>query len=254
MPGVQSSLKGPGTLYGVGAGPGAPDLLTIRAEQALQRCPVVCLPAGARGESYVGRIIEHLIDPARQEVLTVRFPMQRNREMALPARETVANDVLDRLQAGLDVAFVTEGDPLVYSTFGYLLEAVRRRNTAIPIAVIPGISSVTAAAGAACLPLAAWDERVAIIPATYALGNDEPASLRNLLPLFHTVVLLKVSSVFDALLDLLAEFDLLQHAVFVRRCSTEQEEVVWNLARLRGQSIDYFSLVIVRNPHAIGTE
>jgi precorrin-2/cobalt-factor-2 C20-methyltransferase len=60
-----------------------------------------------------------------------------------------------------------------------------------------------------------------------------------------------VSSVFDALLDVLAEFDLLQHAVFVRRCSTEQEEVVWDLARLRGQSIDYFSLVIVRNPEVI---
>jgi precorrin-2/cobalt-factor-2 C20-methyltransferase len=180
--------------------------------------------------------------------------MQRDKEMALAARETAANDVLDRLQAGLDVAFVTEGDPLIYSTFGYLLEAVRRRGTEFPIDIIPGISSITAAAGAACLPLAAWDERVAIIPATYALGSEEPANLRNLLPLFHTVVLLKVSSVFDALLDLLAEFDLLQHAVFVRRCSTEQEEVVWDLARLRGQKIDYFSLVIVRNPHAIGTK
>src|SRR6266567_138561 len=102
MPGVQPSLKGPGTLYGVGAGPGAPDLLTIRARQVLQRCPVICLPASTRGESYVGQIIEHLIDPARQEVLTVRFPMQRDKEMALAARETAANDVLDRLQAGFD--------------------------------------------------------------------------------------------------------------------------------------------------------
>jgi precorrin-2/cobalt-factor-2 C20-methyltransferase len=174
--------------------------------------------------------------------------------MALPARETVANDVLDRLKAGLDVAFVTEGDPLIYSTFGYLLEAVKRRGVAIPMAIIPGISSITAAAGVAYLPLAAWDERVAIIPAAYALGHEEPTSLRNLLPLFHTVVLLKVNSVFDALLDVLDESGLLQHAVFVRRCSTEQEEVVWDFARLRGQSIDYFSLVIVRNLHAIGTK
>lgn len=250
---VLPSFKGPGTLYGVGAGPGAPDLLTIRAAQVVQRCPVICLPAGARGESYVGRIIEDLIDPARQEVLRVRFPMQRDKDQALQSREAAANDVLDRLRAGLDVAFVTEGDPLVYSTFGYLLETVRRRDVAIPIVIIPGISSITAAAGVACLPLAAWDERVAIIPAAYALGHEEPANLRNLLPLFHTVILLKVSSVFDALLDELAECDLLQHAVFVKRCSTEQEEVVWDLARLRGQSIDYFSLVIVRNPHAIGT-
>jgi precorrin-2/cobalt-factor-2 C20-methyltransferase len=251
---AQLSLKGPGTLYGVGAGPGAPDLLTIRAVQVLQQCPVICLPASARGGSYAGRIVEQLVEPMQQEVLMVRFPMQKDKEQALAARESAANDVLDRLQAGLDVAFVTEGDPLVYSTFGYLLEAVRRRDTDIPIAIIPGISSITAAAGAACLPLAAWDERVAIIPAAYALGREEPANLRNLLALFHTVVLLKVSSVFDALLDVLAEADLLQFAVLVKRCSTEQEEVVWDLARLRGQSIDYFSLVIVRNPHAIGTQ
>jgi precorrin-2/cobalt-factor-2 C20-methyltransferase len=251
--GVQPTLKGPGTLYGVGAGPGAPDLLTVRAEQVLQRCPVICLPASARGESYAGRIIKHLIDLERQEVLMVRFPMQRDKEMAQSARQAAANDVLDRLQAGLDVAFVTEGDPLVYSTFGYLLEAVRKLDTAIPIAIIPGVSSITAAAGAACLSLAAWDERIAIIPAAYALGHEEEesANLRTLLQLFHTVVLLKVSSVFDALLDLLAELDLLQHAVFVRRCSTEQEEVVWDLARLCGQSIDYFSLVIVRKPQVI---
>jgi precorrin-2/cobalt-factor-2 C20-methyltransferase len=250
-PGVQPTHKGLGTLYGVGAGPGAPDLLTIRAEQVLRTSPVICLPAGARGESYAGRIIEHLVDPAKQEVLKVRFPMQRDREMALAAREAAANDVLDRLHTGLDVAFVTEGDPLVYSTFGYLLEAVRRQDPDIPIAIIPGVSSITAAAGAACLPLAAWDERLAIIPAAYAIGRNEPTDLRNLLPLFHTVVLLKVSPVFDALLDVLEELDLLQHAVFVRRCSMEQEEVLWDLARLRGQSIDYFSLVIVRNPQVV---
>jgi precorrin-2/cobalt-factor-2 C20-methyltransferase len=253
MMSVQVPPKGSGTLYGVGVGPGAPDLLTTRAAQVLQQCPVVCLPASTRGGSYAGRIVEHLVDPARQEMLTVRFPMLKDKAQALLAREAAANEVLDRLQAGRDVAFVTEGDPLVYSTFGYLLEAVRRRDAAIPIAVIPGVSSITAAAGAACLPLAAWDERIAIIPATYALGREEPAHVRNLLPLFHTIILLKVSSVFDALLDVLVEVGLLQHAVFVQRCGTEQEKVIWDLARLRGQSIDYFSLVIVRNPHAIGT-
>ena len=235
----------------MGAGPGAPDLLTLRAERVLQACPVICLPAGASGKSYAGSIIENLIDHARQEVLLVQFPMQRDPVQARPARERAADQVLERLSAGYDVAFVTEGDPLLYSTFGYVLEAVKRDYPTIPIEVVPGVSSITAAAAAAALPLAAWDERIAIIPAAYAMTCAGPGDLRTLLQLFDTVVLLKVNAVFAALLHILEELDLAQHAVFVRRCSTDLEEVVFDLARLRNQPLDYFSLVIVRNPHAI---
>ncbi|GAC1430449.1 MAG: precorrin-2 C(20)-methyltransferase [Ktedonobacteraceae bacterium] len=245
---LSTQRQGTGTLYGVGAGPGAPDLLTLRAQSILSTCPVICLPVGSRGESYAERIVGHLIDRSRQEVLMMRFPMQRERELARPAREHAANTVLERLHAGLDVAFVTEGDPLVYSTFGYVLEAVRNYSSTIAIQVVPGISSITAAAAAACLPLAAWDERIAVVPASYMIEQAGHGDMKTLLHLFHTIVLLKVSPVFDTLLEILEAFDLMQHAVFVRRCSTEQEEVVFDLARLRGQTIDYFSLVIVRNP------
>jgi precorrin-2/cobalt-factor-2 C20-methyltransferase len=238
----------PGKLYGVGVGPGAPDLLTLRAQQVIQACPVICLPASASGKSYAGGIIEHLIDHARQEILSVQFPMLRDREQAQPARERAASQILERLYAGHDVAFVTEGDPLVYSTFGYVLETVKQHHPTIPIEVVPGISSITAAAASACLPLAAWDERIAIIPATYALKRSEPSDLRTLLKIFDTIVLLKVNTIFNALLDILEEFDLTQNSVFVRRCSTDLEEVVFDLERLRDQSLDYFSLVIVRKP------
>jgi precorrin-2/cobalt-factor-2 C20-methyltransferase len=238
----------------VGAGPGAPDLLTLRAKRILQACPVICLP-GREGAcplpSYAGSIIEQLIDRARQEVLLVQFPMRRDLEQAQPARVRAAECVLERLAAGYDVAFVTEGDPLLYSTFGYVLEAVKQQCPTIPIEVVPGVSSITAAAAAATLPLAAWDERIAIIPAAHALTNAGAGDLRTLLQLFDTVVLLKVYTVFAALLDILEELDLAKHAVFVRRCSTDLEEVVFDLARLRNQPLDYFSLVIVRNPHAI---
>ncbi len=250
---IQSHHGELGKLYGVGAGPGAPDLLTLRAERILHSCPVICLPAGAHGKSYVENIIEKLVDRSQQEVLLLPFPMQRDPAQAIPARERAASRVLDRLQAGHDVAFVTEGDPLLYSTFGYVLDRVRRHAPQIAVEVVPGVSSITAAAAAACLTLAAWDERIAILPAAYALGRPESRDLHKVLQTFDTVVLLKVNSVFDALLQVLEELDLAQHAVFVRRCSTDHEEVVFDLARLRQQTLDYFSLVIVRNPHAIST-
>lgn len=251
---LDSKQQRPGTLYGVGVGPGAPDLLTLRAEQILRACPVICLPASAHGHSYAGSIIEHLLDRGRQEVLQVQFPMQRDPELALPARVQAAAQVLERLHAGLDVAFATEGDPLLYSTFGYLLEAVKRCAPEIPMEVVPGISSITAAAAAAGLPLAAWDERVALIPAAHALRQTGSGDLRQMLQLFDTVILLKVNTVFDALLDILEESDLAQYAVFVRRCSTDREEIVCDLTRLRRQKLDYFSLVIVRNPYATSNQ
>lgn len=246
----QSQYPTPGKLYGVGAGPGAPDLLTLRAERVIQSCHVICLPASKSGKSYAGSIIENLLDPRRQEILSIQFPMLRDPEQARPARERAAHQVLERLYAGHNVAFVTEGDPLLYSTFGYLLETVKRHHPAIPVEIVPGVSSITAAAATACLPLAAWDERIAIIPAAYALTHSEPGNLHTLLKVFDTIVLLKVNKTFNALLDVLRELDLIQNAVFVRRCSTDLEEVVFDLERLRDQSLDYFSLVIVRKPNA----
>ncbi|HTK10379.1 MAG TPA: precorrin-2 C(20)-methyltransferase [Ktedonobacteraceae bacterium] len=243
-----------GTLYGVGVGPGAPDLMTVRAEQILRACPVICLPARTHGQSYAGTIIAHLLDHERQEVLPVQFPMQRDLALALPAREQAATQVLARLQMGQDVAFATEGDPLLYSTFGYLLETVKRSAPAIPVEVVPGVSSITAAAAATHLPLATWDERVAVLPAAHALRQTDTSHLRQILQLFDTIVLLKVHTVFAALLDTLEELDLVQHALFVRRCSTDREEIVYDLTSLRDQKLDYFSLVIVRNPYATGNQ
>lgn len=244
-----------GTLYGVGVGPGAPDLLTLRAERVLRSCPIICVPARTNEQSYAAHIIANLVDQTRQELLQLSFPMRREQQQALPARQEAARQVLERLVRGTDVAFVTEGDPLLYSTFGYLLEMVKAHDPHIMVQVIPGITSVTAAAAAAVLPLAAWDERVAILPAVHVLARsqaDSPASLRAVLQAFDTIVFLKIHTVFAALCDLLEQLDLLQHAVVVRRCSTEHEEVIFDVARLRQQPLEYFSLMIVRNPHAIG--
>ncbi|MCL0103402.1 precorrin-2 C(20)-methyltransferase [Dehalococcoidia bacterium] len=109
------------------------------------------------------------------------------------------------------------------------------------IEVVPGISSINAASARALLPLATGSERVATIPATY-----EDEALRETLQTFDTVVLLKVNAVFDRILDVLEEMNLVDKCIYIKRCTTEDEEIVRDIRRLRGKTLDYLSLVIVR--------
>ncbi|HBT82687.1 MAG TPA: precorrin-2 C(20)-methyltransferase, partial [Desulfuromonas sp.] len=150
-------------------------------------------------------------------------------------------EVAGRVRAGRDVAFVTIGDPLLYSTFLYLWQIFRESYPDIAIELVPGITSIGAAAAAAGIPLGIAAERIAILPATYAA--DE---LRRTLQEFDTVVLMKVSRVFDQVYGVLKELGLEKNGVFVRRVGSGEEEVVRDLASLVGQKLDYLSLLIVR--------
>jgi precorrin-2/cobalt-factor-2 C20-methyltransferase len=168
--------------------------------------------------------------------------MTRGAEIERPHWVAAAQIVGQVLQRGQDAAFITEGDPLLYSTFIYLQEALAVHFPGAPVEVIPGVSSVTAAAARAGFPLARADDRVAVIPATY-----DPDHLAHLVAAFDTVVLLKVSRVLDRLIDILEAQGLAQNAVLVERCGTPEERIVRQLVSLRGQRVHYFSLILVRH-------
>ncbi len=244
-----------GTLYGLGVGPGAPDLLTLRAARLLRSCPVICVPTSEDGHSYAWPIVEGLIDRARQEVIFARFVMRPEGDDAVKrAREVAHEVVLERLERGQDVAFVTEGDPMLYSTFGRVAQLVRERRPELAVAVVPGVTSVTAAAAAARVPLGQGRERIAILPAVYELESTGAAGLASVLRMFDTVVLLKVGAALPRVLDLLDDLGLAEHTLYARRAGTQAEEVVTDLAALRDQPTDYFSLLIVRNLYAARDE
>jgi len=229
-------------IYAVGVGPGDPELLTRKAERIIRSAAVICAPTGAAdAASYALSIVEELIDPARQEVLSQVFPMRKEQEGLEAFWEEAAAQVAARVRAGKDVAFITIGDPFLYSTFLYLYRIFRERYPEIPIEIVPGISSINAAAAAAGLPLGMAAERIAILPATYE--NDE---LRRTLADFDTVILMKVNRIFDRIYALLKELGLARNAVFVRRVGSADEEVVFDLERLVGEKLDYLSLLIVK--------
>ena len=232
-------------VYAVGVGPGDPELLTRKAERLLRQSPVICAPTGsADAASYALVIVEQFIDRDRQEVISQVFPMQKDQAGLEEFWERAAAQVADHVRAGRDVAFITIGDPFLYSTFLYLYRIFRTSYPDIEVEVVPGISSINAAAAAAGLPLGMGAERIAILPAVYA--DDE---LRKALQDFDTVVLMKVHRVFDRIYGLLMELGLERNAVFVRRVGSRQQEVVVDLSGLLGKELDYLSMLIVaKNP------
>ena len=229
-------------IYAVGVGPGDPELLTRKAERILRQVPVICAPtANPADSSYALSIVEQFLDRDRQEVIVQVFPMRVDQTGLAEFWETAAAEVAEKVRLGNDVAFITIGDPFLYSTFLYLYRIFRDRYPDITVEVVPGISSINAAAVAAGLPLGMASERIAIIPAAFAEEN-----LRRTLSEFDTVVLMKVSRVFDGLYALLLELGLEHKAVFVSRVGAPQEEVVFDLETLVGRKLDYLSLLIVK--------
>ena len=229
-------------IYAVGVGPGDPELLTRKAERILREVPVICAPTATPADSsYALSIVEPFLDRNRQEVIVQVFPMRKDQEGLAEFWETAADEVAEKVRQGSDVAFITIGDPFLYSTFLYLYRIFRERYPDIPVEVVPGISSVSAAAVAAGIPLGMASERIAILPATF-----EEKDLARTLQEFDTVVLMKVSRVFDGVYALLQELGLERNGVFVSRVGSAEQEVVFDLGSLVGRKLDYLSLLIVK--------
>ena len=230
------------TVYAVGVGPGDPELLTRKAERILRQADVILAPVSKAGEASVALdTVREFLDEARQEIVLHQFPMTSDQSRLIPAWQEAAALIAARVAAGKDVAFITIGDPLLYSTFIYLLRIFRESYPRIAIEIIPGISSINTAAAAAGVPLAEADERIAIIPATAGLDKVIEA-----LVAYDTVVLLKVKPLFGELLEVVRRMGRERSTVFVERVGSSRQKVLTGLTEMAGHKPDYLSLMIVR--------
>lgn len=230
------------TLYGLGVGPGDPELLTVKSYRLLQECPVIAYPNKAKGEkSYALDIVELYVDPATKTLLPLVFPMTRDESVLREYWEKTVESVHVHLQAGRDVAFVTEGDPMLYSTFIHMARLMREMHPGTPVLSLPGVSSVTAAASRLGVPLADGDEVVAIVPAT-----TDVAAMRQALVTHDCVVFLKVAKVLELLLDLVSELGLADKTMVCSMVTSVRERVWTTVSELRGATLPYLTLMVVR--------
>jgi precorrin-2/cobalt-factor-2 C20-methyltransferase len=182
-----------------------------------------------------------------QEHLFLEFPMSRDPEILIPAWTKAFAAIREKLEAGLDVGFVTQGDPFVFSTFIYVFESLKEEIPGLVVEMVPGVSSINAVPNVAGRPLVDGQERLAVIPATYGVED-----LRSILRSFDSVVLMKVSSIMPQIVQVLEEEDLLDASVYVERATTDEQRIVHDLRRIRNDRCVYFSMVVVTRKHRNG--
>jgi precorrin-2/cobalt-factor-2 C20-methyltransferase len=229
-----------GTLYGIGVGPGDPELITLKALKLLNRMPHIFASCSTKNSySLALGIVRCHLNGAGIEHLP--FPMTKDPQALQEAWERNARRVLEVLAVGRDAAFVTLGDPLTYSTFGYLLKTLKRLHPQVRIVTIPGITSYNAAAALTHIPLAEGEESFYLVSG--ALG---PAKLKEVIDKSDNIVMLKTYRHFDEIYAALEEMDLLDQATCISRCGLEGETVVEHLRDLKGRDMPYLSMIIIK--------
>jgi precorrin-2/cobalt-factor-2 C20-methyltransferase len=224
-----------GRLLGVGVGPGDPELLTLKALRYLQAAPVIAY-VSARGQPSIARQIAapHLL-PGQREI-NIALPMDPSLELAEAAYNEGASRIGTDLERGRDVAVLCEGDPLLYGSFSQLLT---RLGPSYLTVIVPGVSSIMAAAAAARAPLVVRTDTLAVMPAT--LPKD---ALRTRLGQTSAAVILKIGRHLEKVRQVLDEMRLLEQAIYVEHVSTPDERVI-PLIDVTGTAAPYFSLILI---------
>ena len=224
-----------GTLYGVGLGPGDPELLTLKAVRILQTVPVVAYLAPPDSRSQAREIAAHWLGSQRE--VPIPASCQTDRRQANQAYDEAALILAQELEAGRDVALLCEGDPLFYGSFTYMMQ---RLVGCFPCVVIPGISSVNAVAAVTSKPLVTGNERIAVIPAT--AGED---ALRQALTGYDSIAIMKPGRRRARIVELLRETGRLADAVYVEQATRPEQRIVSDITTLEPTAGPFFSLFLI---------
>ena len=230
-----------GRFYGVGVGPGDPELLTVRAQRLLQQIGVICYTQLDNGApSFALGVVESLVSN-NAEMLPIIIPSDDS-PVSHETWHIAAEQIVARLREGRDVAFITEGDAMLYSEFPHLIEHVQaEQEEGLSVEVVPGVPSVMAAAASSGIPLVSQGQRLAILPAVYGIDD-----LREAIANFDTIVLMETDQNLMSALANLESLGLAGHAIYVRQASTASERVIHDISKVTAEDLDYFSLLIIK--------
>ena len=232
-----------GTLYGVGLGPGDPELVTVKAARVIAQADVVAYHSARHGRSIArgiaepylrpGQIEEHLVYPVTTE--TTDHPGGYEGAMADFYAEA-ADRIAAHLAAGRDVALLAEGDPLFYSSYMHMHTRLAKRFTAV---IVPGVTSVSAASAAIGTPLATGDEVLSVLPGTLPVSE-----LARRLADTDAAVIMKLGRTYSQVREALSLSGRLDEAIYVERASSDDQRVM-PAADVDDTQVPYFSVAVV---------
>ena len=228
-----------GTLYGLGVGPGDPDLITLKALKLLQAAPVIAYPAPEQGDSLARAIVAPHLNGGQTEI-AIRIPMVTARFPAREVYDRASAEIASHLEAGRDVAVICEGDPFFYGSFMYLFERMVAR---FPVEVVPGVSSLMACSATLGAPLAARNDVLSVIPATL-----DAAELKSRLAAVDAAAIIKVGRHFAKVRRVLDDLGMAARARYVEHATMTSQRIL-PLDAVDEASVPYFSMVLV---HARG--
>lgn len=223
-----------GTLYGVGLGPGDPELITLKAARLVENATTIAYPTLAGGDSFARAIAADLIGKGVREI-RMDVPMTTAREPAQAAYDAGAAEIAEVLETGEDVVCLCEGDPLFYGSFMYLNARLAGKFT---VKVIPGVTSITACAAVSGKPLVARNERLTVLP-----GPMDQATLRKRIAGAEAVAIMKVGRHLPKLRAVIADLGLTDAATYIER-ATLPEQIVLPLSQAP-EKAPYFSMILL---------
>ncbi|ACL02153.1 precorrin-2 C20-methyltransferase [Desulfatibacillum aliphaticivorans] len=229
----------PGTLYGIGVGPGDPDLITLKAARILGQVDVVFAASSTKNSH--SQAVE-IAKPHLKESVPIRmipFPMTKNKDAMEKAWEKNAQDIIDVLEDGKSAAFITLGDCMTYSTFGYVLQNIQRLAPHIAVVSVPGITSYQAAASRLNTPLVEGEESLTLLS-----GVNGGGRFREISDHADNVVFLKAYKNAGDIAQALGEGGMDGNSVGVVKCGLEDEQIITDINVFREKAPNYWTLII----------
>ena len=224
----------PGKLYGLGIGPGDPELLTLKAHRILTSVPVIAYPTMESGKVLARAIVADFIRPEQLEVpMPLPFSVERSSQ---PHYDAAAETIAQHLAAGRDVAVLCEGEPMLYGSFMYIFNRLAGR---FDTEVVPGISSTFASAAMLGAPLTYRNDVLSIMPATL----DE-ATLRDRLAVADAAIIIKLGRHFAKVRTILDELGLLSRALYIERATMPNQQIR-PIADMNPADVPYWALILI---------
>ncbi|MBQ1461420.1 MAG: precorrin-2 C(20)-methyltransferase [Selenomonas sp.] len=229
-----------GIFYGIGVGPGDPELLTVKAIKAIENVDVLIAPKTEKKEGSVALTVAKPYLKKDVEIVYQVFPMVKGfAENSTEAWEANKQEILALLQAGKNVAFLTIGDPMFYSTYIYIYRLLEHED--VEIKTIPGIPAFAAIGSQLGYPIVEGDDVLTVIPATAS-----PEKVEKAMQAADNVVLMKVYKNFEEMADLLAKNDMAEQAVLVSRAGLDDEKIIYNVVAHKKDKLNYLSTILTR--------